>query len=87
VFKPVPGLTAKWMQQDIACQRAQWAVAGKDPKFAPWDPTLVDGAQIDVRDNHGHVEVLVTTDSPEAAELAVARARGTLVPGEATAVK
>jgi hypothetical protein len=74
VFKPVPGVTAHWVRRDIDCQRARWALHGKPSNVA--DPTLVPGAQIQVVDRHGHVEVLVQTDTIDAGELALARARG-----------
>jgi len=70
----VPGVTAHWVRRDIDCQRARWALHGKPSDVA--DPTLVPGAQIQVVDRHGHVEVLVQTDTIDAGELALARARG-----------
>ena len=78
VFKPVRGLTAAWVRGDIDCQRARWAVSGKDPTWMPSDPSLVDGVSIEVSDREGHVEVVVTTARPEQAAIALARARGEL---------
>lgn len=75
VFKPVAGLTADWLRNDIECQHARWIQAGKDSRVMTSDPTLVDGADVQVFDRDGHVEVLVTTDSEEHAEIALARAR------------
>jgi len=78
IFKPVRGLNAAWLQRDIACQRARWAVFGKDPTWLPGDPSLVDGVAVDVFDRDGHVEVTVTTKQPDQAAVALARARGEL---------
>ena len=80
VFKPVAGLTADWLRNDIECQHARWVQAGKDPRVMTSDPTLVDGADVQVFDRDGHVEVLVTTDSEEHAEIALARARHQVAP-------
>ena len=74
VFKPTPGLTASWVRQDIACQRAQWAVRGYKPDGNAMDPTLVRGADVRVVDRAGHIEVLVTTPDTLSAEIALARA-------------
>ena len=79
VFERVPGLTAEWMRKDIACHRAQWQAMGRYT-VASSDPTLIDGAQVSVFDRDGHVEVIVNTDTPEQAEIAIARAKGALVP-------
>ena len=78
VFKPGRGLTAGEMRDHIACQRARWQAVEQDPRLAPHDPTLVDGAHVTVSDRDGHVEVTVRTDTPEQAELAAARAAGAL---------
>jgi hypothetical protein len=75
VFKPVVGMTADWLRRDIACQHARWAVLGKPPAMAATDPTLVAGAQAQVFDRHDHLEVLVLTDSTDAGQMALARAR------------
>ena len=73
-FKPVPGLNAGWMRRAIECRQAQWVVFGRDPQLDPDDPTLIDGADVAVTENAGRVEVLVTTDNPADAEVALARA-------------
>ncbi len=85
VFKPVPGVTASWVRRDIQCQRARWVLHGKPPVAD--DPTLVPGAQIQVFDRGDHVDVLVQTDTIDAGELALARARGQDVEHEQTAVR
>lgn len=84
VFKPIAGLTADWVKRSIACQQAHWALVGRDPKVAPDDPTLVDGAKVEVSDRGGRVEVLVTAPA-EQAEIALARAQGELTPTASTA--
>lgn len=75
VFKPVAGLTPDWVRRDISCQHARWAVLGQPAAMAANDPTLVPGAQAQVFDRHDHLEVLVTTDSTDAGEMALARAK------------
>lgn len=77
-FKPVRGLTKTFIERDIACTRARWAVSGRDPKLMPYDPTLVDGADVQVIDRDGHTEVIVTAGSPDAAQVSLARAQGQL---------
>ena len=74
VFRPVPGLDADWMRRAIACRQAQWLVFGKDPQLDPDDPTLIDSADVTVTQHDGHVEVLITSDSPQDAEVALTRA-------------
>ena len=75
VFKPVPGMTASWVRRDIACRRAHWAVAGKPASEALADPSLVEDAEVQVFDRHDHVEVLIRTPEPDAAQVALERAR------------
>ena len=78
VFKPVRGLTADFVRKDIACTRARWATFGHDAQMAPYDPTLIDGADVQVIDRGTHAEVVVTAGSADAADIALARARGEL---------
>lgn len=80
IFKPVPGMTADWVRQDIACQRARWALQGEPADLAPNDPTLVPNAQVQVADRAGHVEVLISTPATADAEIALARAHGQASP-------
>ena len=77
-FEAVRGLTADWLRRAIECQRARWAVMGKDAAWMPMDPTLIDGAKIDVRARDGRIVVLVTTYEPKQAALALSRARNQL---------
>lgn len=80
VFKPVPGMNADWVRRDLACQRARWAVHGEAPEAAAESPALIAGAQTQVFDNDGHVEVLVTTPDEEGAQVALERAKSALGP-------
>lgn len=75
VFERRPGLTAESMRRHIECQRARWQSLGEASTWHPDDPTLVEDAHASVLERDGHVEVIVTTPSPEHAELALARAR------------
>ena len=77
-FKPVRGLTKAFIERDIACTRARWAVSGRDPKLMPYDPTLVDGADVHVVDDGGRTVVTVTAGSADAAQVLLARAQGQL---------
>lgn len=85
VFKP--GVTALTVRRDIDCAHARWALHGKPLDEGATDPTLVPGASVQVVDRHDHVEVLVQTDTIDAGELALARARGHEVPRQQTAVR
>jgi hypothetical protein len=75
VFKPVRGLTADWMRSAIACQQARWAAITDADMLPPPDPTLVEGAEVNVIERGGRVEVFVTTPTSELAEIALSRAR------------
>ena len=79
IFGPVPGLTAAWVRQDIACQRARWELQGRNPALEAYDPTLVPDANVQVSTHGGRVEVLVRTPVVADAEIALARARGARV--------
>ncbi|HEX7843299.1 MAG TPA: hypothetical protein VF469_37765 [Kofleriaceae bacterium] len=80
VFKPVPGLTAAWMQQAIACHRARFERLGEPPTYLPDDPTLVRGATVEVSVHLGQVEVLVEARSDVDASVALARAQDLVRP-------
>jgi hypothetical protein len=75
VLKPVPGLTAEYMRRAIACHQARFAVLGKPASYLPDDPTLVEGAEVDVSELRGHLEVFVRSDSDVAGTVAYARAQ------------
>lgn len=59
IFKPVPGLSAAWMRQAIACHRARFDRLGQPAAYMPDDPTLVATAKTEVVMNRGHIEVVV----------------------------
>lgn len=75
VFKPVPGLTAAWMRQAIACHRARFERLGEPAAYFPEDPTLVAKADATVDMSSGHLEVLIVADDPTAARVALERAQ------------
>lgn len=75
VFKPVPGLTAEWLEQAIACHRAEFERLGEPPTYLSDDPTLVRGAAATVSAHRGHLEVLIATRDDVAAHVALARAQ------------
>lgn len=74
VFRPVPGLTAAWLTQAIACHRARFERLGQPASYLPDDPTLVAGTTTTVASRNGHVEVLVEARDPIAARAALGRA-------------
>jgi hypothetical protein len=80
VFKPVPGLTAAWMRQAIACHRARFERLGEPAGYLPDDPTLVAHATATVDDREGHLVVLIEADDSTAAQVAFDRAHDLLRP-------
>ncbi len=75
VFKPIPGLTQSWMRRAIACHQARWTTLGSPASYLAGDPTLVKGAEVRVSEVRDHLEVLISTDSPSGAQLALDRAQ------------
>jgi hypothetical protein len=75
VFKPVPGLTATWMRQAIACHRARFERLGEPATYLPDDPTLVASANATVDVRNGHLEVLIEAEDAAGAQLALERAQ------------
>ena len=80
VWKPVPGLTADWMRQSIACHRAQFERLGEPSIYFPNDPTLVAHAQVSVDEHDGHLEVLVETSDEPSGQIALDRANELIHP-------
>lgn len=79
-FKPVSGLSASWMERDIQCHQARFAALGQPAGYLPDDPTLVPGAHVTVTERDHKIVVLVETPDPDAASLALQRARDLLAP-------
>ncbi|MEO8702369.1 MAG: hypothetical protein ABI867_20155 [Kofleriaceae bacterium] len=75
VMKAVPGLTAEYMRRAIGCHQARFARLGNPPTYLSDDPTLVEGAEVQVSDHHGHLEIFVRSDSDVAGTVAYARAQ------------
>jgi hypothetical protein len=80
VFKPVPGLTATWMTQAIACQRARFERMGEPAGYLPEDPSLVAKAITKVELRDGHVEVSIESRDDVNATVALERAQDLLRP-------
>jgi hypothetical protein len=80
VFKPVPGLTATWMTQAIACQRARFERMGEPAGYLPEDPSLVAKATTKVELRDGHIEVSIESRDDVNATVALARAQDLLRP-------
>jgi len=75
VFKPVPGLTATWMRQAVACHRARFERLGEPATYLPDDPTLVARAVTTVELRAGHIEVVVDVADDVLAAVALDRAQ------------
>ena len=80
VFKPVPRLSQGWLEQAIACHRAEFERLGEAPTYLSDDPTLVRGATATVSSRGGHLEVVVETRDDVAANVALGRARDLVGP-------
>jgi|GEM_PF-4865620 len=80
VFKPVPGLTATWMTQAIACQHARFERMGEPAGYLPEDPSLVAKASTKVELRDGHIEVSIESRDDVNATVALARAQDLLRP-------
>lgn len=75
VFKPIPGLTVSWMRRAIACHQARWRTLGQPASYLAGDPTLVEGATVSVTEVDDHIVVLVASDTPASARMALERAQ------------
>lgn len=80
VFKPLPGLTATWMTQAIACHRARFERMGEPAGYLPEDPSLVAKATTKVELRDGHIEVSIESRDDVNATVALARAQDLLRP-------
>jgi hypothetical protein len=80
IWKPVPGLTAGWMRQAIACHRARFERFGEPAGYFPEDPTLVAGATATVELHGDHLEVLVETADDTNGQVAFDRAKDLVRP-------
>ncbi|HTR51286.1 MAG TPA: hypothetical protein VMJ10_11305 [Kofleriaceae bacterium] len=67
-------MTAGRVQHDLDCQHARWVMHGMPEDSG--DLATVQGARFHVMNHNGHVEVLVTTPTRSAAEVALSRANG-----------
>jgi hypothetical protein len=74
IWKPVPGLTAAWMRQAIACHRARFERLGESAIYFPDDPTLVAHANVTVEQHKNHLEVLIETTDETTSQVALERA-------------
>jgi hypothetical protein len=83
-MKPVPGLTAAWMRQAIACSQARYAALGEPSEQAASDPTLLPNVRVEVAQRRDHVEILVITDTEVDGKIAVARAQNLVAPQTAS---
>jgi hypothetical protein len=75
VFKPVAGLTADYMRRAIACNQARFSVLGNPAQFAPEDPTLVEGAEVEVTNTRSNIIVTIRVPDDVQAAVALERAK------------
>jgi hypothetical protein len=87
VFKPVLGLTAEWLKEDIACHTAHFHTTGEDPNYMPDDPTLVPGAVVSVQPTSRTIEVVVEGDTDEAGQESLGRAQALQMRPSATTAR
>jgi len=80
VFKPVPGLTAAWMRQALACHRARFERLGEPAGYLPEDPSLVAQATTTVEMRGGHLEVMIEARDDMNATVALERAQDLVRP-------
>jgi hypothetical protein len=83
VIRPAPGLTADGIRKAVECHQARFAALGKPTTYLAEDPTVVEGAHVQVREGDGRIEVLVVSDAPGAGHIVLGRAQDLL--GEQTA--
>ena len=80
VFKPLPGLTVSWMRRAIACHQARWQTLGQPASYLAGDPTLVQGADVSVTAVDDHLVVLIASETPSSALIALERAQDLMAP-------
>jgi hypothetical protein len=78
VFRRVPALTTDWMSAALRCQRARSASLGWDPRYMGYDPSLLDGTQVAVRDDDRGILVEIRAHDPDVAAVVEGRARALL---------
>lgn len=79
-FRPVPGLTADWLRQTLACHQALAATSGYDPTQLSQSPVVVAGAQADVIDDPRGIEVVIRGVDSASALIVYGRAEALLDP-------
>ncbi len=77
-FRKVPGLSADWLRQTIACHQAMSAMHGYDPTNLSHDPSVVSGVQTTVIEGPNGLEVVMRAADPAAALVVYARAEALL---------
>lgn len=77
-FKPVPGLSAEWLRQTLACHQALAAAEGYDTGHLGSCPSAVEHAHTTVVETPAGLEVVVRSDDPGAALIIYARAEALL---------
>lgn len=73
-FRRVPGLSAGWMRQALACHAARAATLGYPATFMSYDPSTLPDVALSVVENADTVIVTVRSDRSEIAAAALGRA-------------
>jgi len=73
-FRRVPSLTRSWMEQALRCHRARAAALGWEPTYMGYDPSVLAGTRVDVKEDGGGIAVDVLSDDPDVAAVVYGRA-------------
>jgi len=80
VFRKVPSLTSDWMELAVKCHQARAAATGWDPTYMVYDPSVLEGVHVEVRDDPKGIAVEVTSGRDDTAAAIYGRAEGLLRP-------
>lgn len=78
VFRPLPGMTAEWLQSVVDCQIARAASVGYDMPEMAYCPLTLRGVKARVSSTGNGFAVDVTSADPQVAKEVLARTEGTL---------
>jgi hypothetical protein len=74
-FRRVPGLTAAWMRQSLACHAARAAVLGYPTTFMAFSPLALPDVAVGVAETADAIVVTLRSDRDEIAAAALGRAQ------------
>lgn len=82
VFRPVPGLTAEWFQQEVNCHLARAAAVGHEMPEMSYCPLVLKGVIATVSSTGEGFAVRVTSDDKQTAQEILRRARALVSPAQ-----